>query len=564
VAVAAIALAVLVRAPLLAAGFVSDDFVLVAGIEGRSPLGNGRFDLWNFYDGVPEHQARLVFDGGLPWWTAPDASHAFFRPLSSALLVAVHALAGRHAAAYYALLLVLVAGNVLLAARLFDRWLPRPASAIALAVFAVHALGVDATRWISALHLLLSTAGVLAGWIAYTRWREDGWAPGKLLAVAGFAAGLLAGEAALGALAYVVCRELASPRKPGRAAAVAMPLVIGIAYVVLYRALHRGAHAIDGYLDPLAAPGRAAAELADRFLTEVPRLLTAPAERGAESVGALADAVGSPLLFASAVLLAWLAFSLDRPALRACGPWAAAALLCALPGLLGPTDRALYPSTLGAAAVVGLLVGSAWGIATRNPAASWIARGVAIAGGAMLVVAEVGVGAAVTLREASAMVTTSSKQLHAVSALQLTSPADADVVVLLADGQMTGPWGGLLYAFATGSAPRSWQALAFGAGPTSVGRVADDTIEIAPRDPTGFAMHLYRDVSIDPMHAGDRVVTRGLVVEVAAVTPEGRPSRIRVRADRSLDDPALVFAARGAAGLVRVHLPPVGMGVWLR
>jgi hypothetical protein len=564
VALVVVALAVLVRAPVLGAGFVSDDYVLVAGIEGKSPLANTRYDLWSFYDGVPARQSRLVFDGGLPWWTAPTAAHAFFRPLASALLVAAHALFGRHAAGYYALLLGLCAYDATMAAVIFARLLSRRAATIALLLFAFHALHVDPTRWISTVHILLSAAAGLTGWWWTLRWREDGWKPGRYAAMVAFALALLAGEGGLGVLAYVACREIASPRSPGRAVAIATPALFGGVYVALYAAFHRGAHGIDGYLDPFASPGRFVAQFAGRLVREIPLLFTAPAEGALAGLGPAADAAAVPVLVAGGVVLVVLAYSFDRASLRACGWWAAASLLCAMPALLGPTDRALYAATLGSAAVLGILVAAAWKIVSGEAGASLLVRGLAAAGGSIVVLAHVGLGAFANLEGARAMAGISSGQLGDVASLKLASPQGTDLVVLSADGQTSGPWGGVLYAFATGSAPRSWQVLALGPQPHSVARIADDTIEIAPAGGSGFEMHLYRDVEANPMHAGDRIATRGLTIEVVDVTAEGRPTRIRVQADRSLDDPSFCFASRGREHLSRVQLPPVGTGVWLR
>jgi hypothetical protein len=183
---------------------------------------------------------------------------------------------------------------------------------------------------------------------------------------------------------------------------------------------------------------------------------------------------------------------------------------------------------------------------------------------AVLVLAEVTGGLTANFEAAGAMAGVSARQLDRVSALQLATPDSAEVVVLSAGDQASGPWGNLLYAFGTGHPARSWQALALDPGPHSVIRVADRVIDIAPASDDGFAMSVYRDARRYPMHAGDRVSTRGLTIEVAAVQG-GRPTRIRVTADRSLDDAAFVFAARGQGGkLMHLPLPPVGRGGWVR
>jgi hypothetical protein len=568
-AVAAIATGVLVRAPLLGAGFVSDDHVLLAGIEHRSPLGNTPSNLWSFYDGVPAHVARLVRGGGLPWWTEPTASHAFFRPLSSLVLVCVHALCGDNPAGYYALLLALSAWNGAIAARILARLAAPPAATLALVVFVVHALGVEPTRWISAMHVPLATALVLTGWWWHLRARLDGWTPGWLASLAAFSAGLLAGEAALGPLAYVVAHAIASPGEPRRrlAASVGPPIVLATVYVALYRALHRGAHGIDGYLDPGEHPARFLAAMGRRCAI-LPELLVGPVD----------GLVGAPILGGAVAVLALVAFAFDRSAWRACVVWAAASVVCALPALMGPTDRALYPATLGSSAAIGILVASGWGVVRAGDrtgdhrlsggrSVAWLARRAwrawrAAAGAAGLVVvgAHVVGGALAHFEAARAMSGIAARQERAVIALGIPRPESTDVVVLVAGDQASGPWGGVVYACATGARPRSWQALSLTPAPHTVGRLDGATIEVAPAGGAPFEMHLYRNADDHPMHVGDRAETPRLTVEVVAVE-NGRPTRIQVHADRSLDDPAFVFATRGEDGLQPVRLPPVGMGM---
>jgi hypothetical protein len=567
--IAAIAMGVLVRAPLLGAGFVSDDHVLLAGIEHRSALGNTPSNLWSFYDGIPAHVARLVRGGGLPWWTEPTASHAFFRPLSSLLLVGVHAVCGDNAAGYYAMLLALSAWNGAIAVRIFGRLLPRGAATIALFVFVLHALGVEPTRWISAVHVPLATALVLTGWWWQLRARLDGWGPGRFASVAAFTAGLLAGEAALGPLAFVVAHGIASERDTRRrlSAAIGPPIVLAIVYVALYRALHRGAHGIDGYLDPGEHPARFLVAMARRCAL-LPELLVGPAD----------GAVGAQVLGGALAVLAFAAFAFDRSAWRACAVWATASVVCALPALMGPTDRALYPATVGSSAVIGILVASSWGVVRarvrageqageralsggRSARLAWLAlRAVAGAAGLVVVGAHVVGGALAHFEAARAMSAIAARQERAVTTLEIARPESTDVVVLVAGDQASGPWGGLVYAFATGARPRSWQALSLTPVPHTVGRLDGATIEIAPAGGVPFEMHLYRNADDHPMHVGDRAETPRLTVEVVAVD-SGRPTRIQVHADRSLDDPVFLFATRGEDGLQPVRLPPVGMGM---
>ena len=134
--------------------------------------------------------------------------------------------------------------------------------------------------------------------------------------------------------------------------------------------------------------------------------------------------------------------------------------------------------------------------------------------------------------------------------------------MLAADDQPRGPWGDTLRAYLGAERARSWQALSLTPDPHRVTRVSPEAFVLDTARPDGFAMHLYRDVRRHPMHAGDRVATRSVTIDVLEVV-EGAPSSIRVTGRGSLDDPSLLFASRHGGRLLRVRLPPVGRSIVL-
>src|SRR5262249_6598326 len=96
------------------------------------------------------------------------------------------------------------------------------------------------------------------GLLAHLRWREQGWRPGLPLSLAGYALGLLGGETALQAMAYLFAYELFG--RGGRVrerllALVPAGLLLAV-YFATYRALGFGARGHEQYLDPLAEPAR--------------------------------------------------------------------------------------------------------------------------------------------------------------------------------------------------------------------------------------------------------------------------------------------------------------------
>src|SRR5258708_262354 len=77
------------------AAFMADDFLQLSVLEGVSPVTwVGPLDLYTLSDGDPGHNALLREVGAFPWFVPPNFKMAFFRPLSSALLVADHAIFG--------------------------------------------------------------------------------------------------------------------------------------------------------------------------------------------------------------------------------------------------------------------------------------------------------------------------------------------------------------------------------------------------------------------------------------------------------------------------------------
>ncbi|HVU05967.1 MAG TPA: hypothetical protein VHE30_29660 [Polyangiaceae bacterium] len=547
-------LAVALHAPVLSAGFVSDDYVVLAALEHRSPLGNGPLRLWSFHDGNPEHTRALVLGGGLPWWTEPTARHAFLRPVSSALVGVAHALFDHRAAAYHALSLGVAALDVVVAGAVFARLLPGRAAFIALASFAFHALHVRPIEWFSAIHVPLADLLGLVALLAHLRGRDDGWGPGRWVSTAALALALLAGEAGLSTVAWLVAVELLSHGSPRRAVAVLAPqLAVVAAWAMLYRISGSGAGGIDGYLDPLESPARAMRAILGRGLVEWPRLFIGGSED-------LAEVGGEGVLYASgaAVLVAAALSALrDSTARRPLGVWTGATVVASLPALLGPTDRGLYVATFGAAAALGWATASAVNVGTGPARGRVWAR---ISGGlAALVVltSQVAGGSWTIFAAARATPSVSREERRGISALPVPNAANTDVVVLVAESQAMGPWGGVVHAWKSGERARSWQALSLSDGPHRLARVDETTFDLEPYAPGGFDPRIYRDTERHPLRVGDRFRTPRLQVEVLA-TEGGRATRIRVRADRPLEDRGFLWATRSERGLVQVVMPPIG------
>jgi hypothetical protein len=64
-----------------------------------------------------------------------------------------------------------------------------------------------------------------------------------------------------------------------------------------------------------------------------------------------------------------------------------------------------------------------------------------------------------------------------------------------------------------------------------------------------------------PLQRGEKVSLDEATFEVVELTPDGRPAEVRVRFERELSDPRLVFVRWGTHGYVPFRVPPPGATV---
>ncbi len=178
-------------------GIFLDDYVQVAALDGNNPDATP-LGLYQFYPSEPGVFQDRLCSGPIPWWTYPGIRENFCRPLSSALEMMDHTLFDHHYfwwhlhSLLWYLLLLLTWGRIL------QRTLPAKAAAVALMVFTLSETHWFPTIWLANRNALVAGVLALMGLLAHLRWREDNWGPGLILSLAGFSAGLAAGETALG------------------------------------------------------------------------------------------------------------------------------------------------------------------------------------------------------------------------------------------------------------------------------------------------------------------------------------------------------------------------------
>lgn len=242
--------------PTLDAGLFSDDYFVVASMDGELAAPRASFDLFNFGDGTPQDVQALRRLGSIAWWSSPDFRISFLRPLSSALFHLDRALFGRNDVGYHAHSLAAWTAAVLAVAFLYRRLVPRGVAALATAMFALDQSQHGPVAWLcnrGALYAIL--VGVLAVH-AHLRWRQDGrrpyaWASACLLAI-----GVLFGEWSLPMFAFLAAFEAFGARDAWRTRVMALvPAgVVALVFLAARAVLHYGARGSGVYVDPMADP----------------------------------------------------------------------------------------------------------------------------------------------------------------------------------------------------------------------------------------------------------------------------------------------------------------------
>jgi hypothetical protein len=358
-----LALGAVVHGPSLGADFMLDDYLHSSMIQGTFPAARHPLDLYNFVD---DSDRAALFDRGLlPWWSHPQLTIRFFRPLSSALLWGDHLLLGESALPRHLHSYLWWALAVLAAGALFRRsFAPRVAwiATLAYALAPCHAMPL---AWIANREVLVSLTFGTTALVFYTRWREDVRARDALVAALLFSCALLAGEYGVSFGGYVLAYELAARREAlARRAMAMLPFVIPAALYLGVRArLGYGTVGSGYYLDPIHDPVP--------FLWMAPRRLAMLLGEGWFSLDSdtLTWSIASWLMLLGALLVGATVFFTFRSSIahlddakRRAANWMALGSCFALAPVLAvvPGPRLIGASVLGVSVAVALILDAAW------------------------------------------------------------------------------------------------------------------------------------------------------------------------------------------------------------
>jgi len=516
----------------LLVGPTLDDYIHPTLLDEGGPL-----SLYDFLG--PEDVARHRHIGNLPWWTSPELSMRFFRPLSSLDLALDHALldAGGilshlHGLLWYGALLTLV---YQLYCALFDRRVAR----FATPLYALAGWHTMSLAFVAARHALVTA--VFAVWSLQVLVQRQNAAPQRAwLAALPFLVALLAGESALLVVPLMLGFGVVRFGWAGAVRRLAPILAAALLYGIAYAAAGLGARGSALYLEPLS--WQFVVELPPRWLALV-----------ADAFGSLA--ADATLLGARPVQLVWglialglvalvLRWQLDRDHERGrllvglvCG-----SLIAMIPASAAmPGGRALLVVGLAASALFGSALAALadGGLSRRLPSACLL-------GWVWLF----GVGLHPVFR---AILSWDLRRLgtDVVSFADELSHRCSDRVVLAAGAlDMNIGVAGHVLARSQRPAPRAVHLLSMAPGRHTLTRTSDAEFELTVEGDF-YASMWSRNHSNEPLRPGMRARLRGLDVRLLETEPS---TRLRlVLADGA--DPCWVTSGEGGLTLMNVDSP---------
>lgn len=567
-------LAVLVALPGLQVGFLIDDWAHAAAISGKLPLHPGPLQLYDFGDGDAVRM-RAHQDIGYPWFAVPTLKVRFFRPMSSLLTYVDHRFLGDSPVLPHAVSILCYALVVAAVAALALRALGPGLGALAAALYALDDAHAMPALWLANRNALVAAGPVLWGLVAWLRYREDGWQPGRWWALLGFAVGLCGGETALSAMALPLSYELLGGPNAGaslRARLQAMLPVFGlvVVYAIVYKALGYGARHSGAYIDPvqdtwmyLQAAALRIPGLLGVMVANVPIEITVALPGSALWFGVF-GVVGA-LAVVALMPATWQTLDADaRRHLR----WLVTGSALALVPVAAtfPSGRLLTVASVGGALVLACAIGRgvpaiAHSLDQPLPRFSPMQQRIAVA------LALVHLAAAPLLFFGGGLgLGLAGRTLDSAAVGAGMDLAAGKTAIVPAAPDILGVYGSLWRMSRGLPAPARWRPLSLALHDTEI-RV-DDTHTLSLR-PLGGALlateaeQLLRSPA-EMFEPGDVLPINGMTATVRAVQAQGYPTEMQFRFDLPLDDPSHVWLQWRGRQLTVLPLPPTGQWMLLK
>ena len=568
--------AIVVALPSLGDGRVADDhwhrIMLAAHDASWDSLTKPWWELFTFYDGDPARTHRIVDIGLSPWWTDPNVTLAFFRPVSAATHLLDYALWPSHPWIMHAHSVAWYAALVAVAAWIYRRLCPGWVGGLAGLLFALdHTHGIP-IAWLANRNALVAGAFALAAFGAHdvAARGSDGTPPRRrglwTLASAlllGLALG--SGEGAFAVTGYFAAHfALLDPRTlRAKLTSLTPHAVVVVLWAVLYRAGGFGARGSGMYTEAareplqfLAAVAKHLPMLAACELGAPPLDLYAFLPLGAK-IGFVSFAVLFLLWAATAIARAWIAAPIARlfvvgsvlAILPACSTIFSSRLLV-LPGF----------GLIGLVALVGANVADRAAWVPRGGASRRLVRAYAMwaCGGHLLL-------SPLVLQVAMQQLPMLDKVLARFAADLPTAPSPTlkRIVVMNAVDVVFVPY---LFLGRSAESPEAAsrlpaRILTMAAGARTIDLQRTDERTVVVRVDGGFYRSgtelAFRNEDI-PIPKGTRIELTDVTVEVLEAGPDGIPTQTSFQFAESADSEAYRWERWVGQGLVRVHPPAVG------
>lgn len=568
--------------PSLRVGWLVDDHFHRITLQGSSRLAAflpARTDIFRFAEGG-RPQARTLMDLGImpgAWWLMPETQAAFWRPatmvthlIDGALwpdsAVAMHA----HSILWYGLLILMVA---LLYRRMMGLGL---AAGLAVPLFAIDDAHAMPVAFLANRNSLICAVFGVGAVIAHHRRRQGGGIRWALLALGSLLLSLLAKEAGVAVLGFLLAYELCLAAGSWRRRALALlpAAVVIVAWRIAWTGLGYGLRNVGFYVDPLEEPYRFLLAIVQRLPIYLLGQWAVPsadvcwlwAERS-HNMMAYLTAMG--LLVVAGLI--WMIAPIVR-ADRMARFWAVAMFLAAVPACSTlPSDRLMMFIGIAAMGLLSrVLVAFAVDDAADDAVDESPFRGHRPSVRWRRAIVWSLIGIHLLLAPVSLAVRASGWGLRDISVRSepplLTDPSlpDRDVIFVNPPIALLAHYLPILQDLHDQPIPRRTRALAPGRHPMTVHRPDKHTLVIEPQ-------HGYFDAVLDqllrderfPASVGEQITLAGMTVTIREVLPDGRPRSVAFRFDVSLEDRSLLWLQWKEGTWQRFIPPPVGQAITL-
>ena len=563
----ALLLGVLLALPSLWVGMQLDDYFHWGLVTQRSQVLQtvspaSPYGLFSFVDGNPARVMDLMNLGLAPWWTYPQVEYAFWRPLTELTHGLDYSMWPNHPMIMHVHSLVYFALMLWCGFRLFKLIQGENAAWIwAVFLFALsYTHGVPA-GWLANRNAVLAVIFVILTLQFHHHWRETDRGLLNLRASLCFTLGLLCGEMAVTAGAYLFAYAVFYEKGPWRERMFSLSpyVVIGTAWLGMRALLGYGASGSGHYVDLFQAPIMFLQVLVGRGLDLLGGLFwVIPPELGS----GLPESRRLVFLFMFLTLL-WVAWPLLKADRRA-RFWLAGALFCLVPvASTIPHSRLLIAASVGAAGFIGLFF-QAW--RSGQLAASGPAKSLAAIMGALLLVLQLGLSSLLLPMEMVSMRIVGDNYLNNGARAWDLADIPRGTTPILINPPLSSAGGyinGVRAYLGLPVASKTW-LLASGLQPLTLTVLNDYTFDLYSKEGLYDAVQegVLRGPQA-PFAVGDSVQLAGMIVTVMEVD-NGVPLRARYQFVQPITSSAYRFSHWNSGKVTLCRLPAKNQSIELR